>query len=108
MEKRLYLNTDFLSYIKNNQILELLTALILEPNEIKMIKFLSKPIISLDFDKNRKNKITWNAEEDTYISETEINEFLQEYEKLQKNINKTNIKNKLFDIINLKIDNLIG
>ena len=108
IEKRLYLNTDFLSYIKNNQILELLTAIILEPNEIKMIKFLSKPIISLDFDKNRKNKITWNAEEDTYISETEINEFLQEYEKLQKNINKTNIKNKLFDIINLKIDNLIG
>ena len=108
IEKRLYLNTDFLSYIKNNQILELLTAIILEPNEIKMIKFLSKPIISLDFDKNRKNKITWNAEEDNYISETEINEFLQEYEKLQKNINKTNIKNKLFDIINLKIDNLIG
>ena len=108
IEKRLYLNTDFLSYIKNNQILELLTAIILEPNEIQMIKFLSKPIISLDFDKNRKNKITWNAEEDNYISETEINEFLQEYEKLQKNINRTNIKNKLFDIINLEIDNLIG
>jgi hypothetical protein len=107
-EKKLFLNTDFLSYIKNMQMLEILTDLMLEINQIKMIKFLSKPIISLGVHNNLRNKITWNAEEDEEITEKEIEDFCKEYKKLYCNKNKSKVENKLFHIVNLEIDNLIG
>ena len=107
-EKKLFLNTDFLSYIKNMQMLEILTDLILEINQIKMIKFLSKPIISLGVHNNLRNKITWNAEEDEQITEKEIEIFCKEYKKLYYNKNKNHVEKKLFHIVNLEIDNLIG
>ncbi len=107
-EKKLFLNTDFLSYIKNIQMLEILTDLMLEDNQIRMIKFLSKPIISLGVHNNLRNKITWNPEEDEQISEKEIDDFCYEYKKLYKKTYKNNIEKKLFHIINLEIDNLIG
>ena len=107
-EKKIFLNTDFLSYIKNMQMLALLTDLMLEINHIKMIKFLSKPMIALGVHNNLKNKITWNAEEDEEITEKEIDNFCKEYKNLYNNNNKNHIEKKLFHIINLELDNLMG
>ena len=107
-EKLLFLNTDILSYIKNTQILEILTYLLLEPNQLMMIKFLSKHMLSLDNKSLFKNKVTWNAVSDNKICDNEFKDFCKGYKKLQNTIKKTNINQRLYEMLSNEIENLVG
>ena len=89
------------------QAIEVLAYVMLEPYQTRMIKFLTKPIISLSKTFNISNKVNWNLNEDN-ISESEMDNFCKEFKKLKTNIKKTNIEKRLFTIVNNEIDNLIG
>ena len=107
-EKKLFLNTDILSYLKNTQIIEILTYLILDSSQIDIIKFLSKHLLSLDNQDTIKNKVTWNAVKDNKMPDNEIYNFCKGYKQLQNNFQKSMIEKRLLDIVNKEIDNLIG
>lgn len=77
----------------------------IEPSQTRMIKFLTKPIISLTKTNQIENKMKWNSDN---ISESEINDFCQDFQKLKTNIKKTNIEKRLFTIVNNEIDHLIA
>ncbi len=106
-EKELFLRTDILSYTKNMHILEILTYILLEPNQIQMIKFLSKPTISLNKPKlNETHKVQWDINTKNKIPDNEIKDFCQEYKKLNSTVKKNDIDKKLFTIVNLELDHL--
>ena len=77
----------------------------IEPSQTRMINFLTKPIISLTNTNQIENKMKWNSDN---ISESEINDFCQDFQKLKTNIKKTNIEKRLFTIVNNEIDHLIA
>ena len=106
-EKELFLRTDILSYTKNMQILEILTYILLEPNQIQMIKFLSKPTISLNKPKlNDTHKVHWDINTKNKIPDNETKDFCQEYKKLNSTVKKNDVDKKLFTIVNLELDHL--
>ena len=107
-ESEFYLKTDIFSFIKNMQAIEVLAKVILEPSQTRMIKFLSKPIISLSTPIKQYNKVKWNLNEDNNISESEIDDFCEEFKQLKTNIKKNNIEKRLFNMVNTEIENLIG
>ena len=87
------------------QILEILTYILLEPNQIQMIKFLSKPTISLNKTKlNETHKVKWDINSKNKIPDNEIKDFCQEYKKLNSTVKKNDIDKKLFTIVNLELD----
>ena len=104
-EAGLYLKTDIFSYYRNMQAIEVLAYIMIEPSQTRMIKFLTKPIISLTKTNQIENKMKWNSDN---ISESEINDFCQDFQKLKTNIKKTNIEKRLFTIVNNEIDHLIA
>jgi len=87
------------------QAIEVLAYIMIEPSQTRMIKFLTKPIISLTKTNQIENKMKWNSDN---ISESEINDFCQDFKKLKTNIKKTNIEKRLFTIVNNEIDHLIA
>jgi len=106
-EKLLFLSSDILSYLKNMQILDILTYILLEPSQIKMLKFASKPVISINKRKSSTNKITWNLDNDNEENEIDIKDFCKGYKEIQTTIKKTKINKKLMTIVNEELDNLI-
>ena len=104
-EAGLYLKSDIFSYYRNMQAIEVLAYIMIEPSQTRMIKFLTKPIISLTNTNQIENKMKWNSDN---ISESEINDFCQDFQKLKTNIKKTNIEKRLFTIVNNEIDHLIA
>ena len=107
-ESEFYLKTDIFSFIKNMQAIEVMAKVILEPSQTRMIKFLSKPIISLSTPIKQYNKVKWNLNEDNNISESEIDDFCEEFKQLKTNIKKNNIEKRLFNMVNTEIETLIG
>ena len=107
-EKLLYLSSDILSYLKNMQILDILTYIILEPNQIKMLKFISKPVISFTEKKNSTNSISWKLEDDNEGKEKYVNDFYKGYKELQTTIKKTKMDKKFITILNEELDHLIS
>ena len=107
-EKLLYLSSDILSYLKNMQILDILTYIILEPNQIKMLKFISKPVISFTEKKNSTNSINWKLEDDNEGKEKYVNDFYKGYKELQTTIKKTKMDKKFITILNEELDHLIS
>jgi hypothetical protein len=106
-EKLLFLSSDILSYLKNMQILDILTHILLEPNQINMLNFISKPVISFNKQINSKKTISWNLK-DNEEKEKDINEFCKGYKELQTTIKKTKIDKKFITIINEELDDLIS
>ena len=107
-EAEFYLKTDIYSFIKNMQINEVMAKVILEPSQTRMIKFLSKPTISLSKTIKKTHIVKWNLNEENNISDDEIDNFCEEFKKLKTNIKKTNIEKRLFNMVSSEIDNLIG
>jgi hypothetical protein len=107
-EAEFYLKTDIYSFIKNMQIIEVMAKVILEPSQTRMIKFLSKPTISLTKTIKKTNKVKWNLNEENNISDSEIDDFCEEFKQLKTNIKKSNIEKRLFNMVNSEIENLIG
>ena len=109
-EKKLYLSTDILSYIKKMQIFDILLYILLEPSQIEMVNFLSKPIISNKMENNiisNSIKINFN-DVDHNNTEKEVNDFCKGYKKVKSSIKKTAIDQKLLNIVNIELDNLFG
>jgi hypothetical protein len=107
-EAEFYLKTDIFSFIKNIQAIEVMAKVILEPAQTRMIKFLSKPTISLSKTIKKTHIVKWNLNEENNISDDEIDDFCEEFKKLKTNIKKTNIEKRLFNMVSSEIDNLIG
>ena len=103
--KNIYFQLDILTYIKNNQSLEILTYILLEPYQRTMLKFLSKPSISLANKINIIEKL--NKHFSTDITDDELNEFCSMFKYLHKSIYKNNIEQRLFHLVNLEMNNLL-
>ncbi len=109
-ELKLYLSTDILSYIKKMQMLDILIYILLDPNQIEMINFLSRPVISSKKENTViPNSIKINIDNaDNNNTENEINDFCKGYKKIKSSLKKTTIDQKLYNIVNVELDNLFG
>ena len=104
-KKRLNFQMDVLTYLKNSQLIELLNYIILEPYQSILLKFISKPSVSL------VNKIDI-FEKIIYKNNSEITE--KEFENFEKSLKflfekkvKNNLEKRLLNLLNLEINNLI-
>ena len=70
-----------------------------------MLKFLSKPSISLVNKINIIEKINEHLCID--ITDDELNEFLSMFKYLQNNIYKNNNEQRLFQLVNVEMNNLL-
>ena len=104
--KNIYFQLDILTYIKNNQTLEILTYILLEPYQRTILKFLSKPSISLVNKLNIMEQLT----EDIYIgiNENELNEFCKKFNYLQNINSKNKIEKRLLHLVNVEMSNLLN
>ena len=109
-ELKLYLSTDILSYIKKMQMLDILIYILLDTNQIEMINFLSRPVISSKKENTViPNSIKINIDNaDNNNTENEINDFCKGYKKIKSSLKKTTIDQKLYNIVNVELDNLFG
>ena len=105
-KKNLFFQLDILTFIKNNQTLEILTYILLEPYQRTMLKFLSKPSISLVNKLNLMEQLT----EEIYIdiNDDDINEFCTMFKYLQNSNSKNNIEQRLFQLVTLEMNNLLN
>ena len=104
--KNLFFQLDVLTYIKNNQTLDILTYILLEPYQRTILKFLSKPSISLVNKLNIMEQLT----EDIYIgiNENELNEFCKKFNYLQNINSKNKIEKRLLHLVNVEMSNLLN
>ena len=65
-------------------------------------------MLSLDNKSLFKNKVTWNAVSDNKIYDNEFKDFCKGYKKLQNTIKKTNINQRLYEMLSNEIENLVG
>ena len=105
-KKNLDFQLDIFTYIKNNQTLEILTYVLLEPYQKTMLKFLSKPSISLVNNFNVLNQL--NVDFNVDINDEELNEFCSMFKYLQNTNDKNNQEQRLFELINLEINSLLN
>ena len=104
-KKRLNFQMDILTYLKNSQLIELLNYIILEPYQAILIKFISKPSVSLvnkiDIFEKIMNKNNFE------ISNKEFENFEKGFKFLCEKKEKNNLEKRLLNLVNLEINNLI-
>ena len=105
-KKNLDFQLDIFTYIHNNQILEILTYILLEPYQKTMLKFISKPSISLVKKFNVLEQL--NHEITVDINDEELDEFCTMFKYLQKTNYKSNEDQRLFELVNLEMNNLFN
>ena len=90
--------------------LDILIYILLDPNQIEMINFLSRPVISSKKENTViPNSIKINIDNaDNNNTENEINDFCKGYKKIKSSLKKTTIDQKLYNIVNVELDNLFG
>ena len=71
-----------------------------------MLKFLSKPSISLVNNFNVLNQL--NVDFNVDINDEELNEFCSMFKYLQNTNDKNNQEQRLFELINLEINSLLN
>ena len=87
-QKRFYFQLDILTYLEKIQQIEVIHKILFNNKEKKMIKFLSKPAISLDNKNNNDlNKIAYKQYH-PYSSQNQIDEIFKYYQYLDKKICK--------------------
>ena len=103
--EKFFLHLDILSYLRKMQQLDLLCYTLLNPRELNMINFISKPSISLvnEIDLYQKILLKYNAN----ISQKEINEFVDFVKILINKNKKTKVENNLLNIATEQLNNLI-
>ena len=103
--KRLNFQMDVLTYLKNSQLIELLNYIILEPYQSILIKFISKPSVSLvnkiDIFEKIMNKNNFE------ISNKEFENFEKGFRFLCEKKEKNNLEKRLLNLVNLEINNLL-
>ena len=104
-KKRLNFQMDVLTYLKNSQLIELLSYIILEPYQAILIKFISKPSVSLvnkiDIFEKIMNKNNFE------ISNKEFENFEKGFKFLCEKKEKNNLEKRLLNLVNLEINNLL-
>ncbi len=104
-KKRLNFQMDVLTYLKNSQLIELLNYIILEPYQAILIKFISKPSVSLvnkiDIFEKIMNKNNFD------ISNKEFENFEKGFKFLCEKKEKNNLEKRLLNLVNLEINNLL-
>ena len=103
--EKFFLNLDILSYLRKMQQLDLLCYTLLNPRELNMINFISKPSISLvnEIDLYQKILLKFNAN----ISQKEINEFVDFVKILINKNKKTKVENNLLNLATAQLNNFI-
>lgn len=96
---------DILNFMKSMATLEMLTYIILEPYQMKMLKFLSKPSISVASKINKVNQLKEDLKMD--ITEDEMRELLNHLNIIENNMKTSNIEKRLYDIINMEFEYLL-
>ena len=91
--------------ILNMATLEMLTYIILEPYQMKMLKFLAKPSISVASKINKVNQLKEDLKMD--ITEDEMRELLNHLNIIENNMKTSNIEKRLYDIINMEFEYLL-
>ena len=91
--------------MKSMATLEMLTYIILEPYQMKMLKFLSKPSISVASKINKVNQLKEDLKMD--ITEYEMRELLNHLNIIENNMKTSNIEKRLYDIINMEFEYLL-
>ena len=96
---------DILNFMKSMATLEMLTYVILEPYQMKMLKFLAKPSISVASKINKVNQLKEDLKMD--ITEEEMRELISHLNIIENNIQKSDVEKRLYDIINMEFEYLL-
>ena len=98
-KEKIFESLDVLNYLKLTQELKFLEIIFLNKNEYNILKYISKPCISLVNKYSEENTIKKTDKE-------KLNEFFENYKILLQNKNKTLHQQKLEKIIEIEINNL--
>ncbi len=101
---KLFFGLDILTYLRNLQRTEYLNFILLEPYQNVLIGYMTKPSISLDYQfdvfEHLKNK--YNPD----FTGKDVDDFLKSYNHLTEIKNKTSVDTRLFNIVNIELENL--
>ena len=102
----IYFQLDILNYMKNMTSLEILIYSLLEPYQMKMLKFVTKPCISVA---NQINSIEQIKNEfNIDITEKDLNELFEQVKIIENKKDRNNVEKRLCKIVNNELQNLIG
>ncbi len=102
---KLLINLDIHVYYNKMHMIELLNFILFEPYQNSILKLISKPYISLE--SSKPNLVDYLPK--IYRSDLnfqEIKEFSLSYNKILNSSNKNKIDEKLFNMVNIDIENL--
>jgi hypothetical protein len=102
-KKMLNVELDILNYLKHTQIIDLINYILLEKNQSCLLKFISKPSISLANKVNFYQKIRFY---DNYNSD--FDDFEKNLRFLVGKKEKTHLEKKLLNLVEMEINNLIN
>ena len=106
-QKRFYFQLDILTYLEKIQQIEIIHNILFNNKEKKMIRFLSKPAISLNNEDNDFKKIS-DKQYHPYNNQSQIDEIFKYYQYLDKKICKNNYEEKLYILAKLHIEKLLN
>ena len=106
-QTRFYIQLDILTYLEKIQQIEVIHKILFNNKEKKMIKFLSKPAISLDNKNNNDLKKIAYKQYHPYSSQNQIDEIFKYYQYLDKKICKNENEEKLYILAKLHIEKML-
>jgi hypothetical protein len=102
----IYYQLDILNYMRNMTALDILIYSLLEPYQMKMLKFVTKPCISVA---NQINSIEQIKNEfNIDITEKDLNELFEQVKIIENKKDRNNVEKRLCKIVNNELQNLIG
>ena len=107
-QRRFYFQLDILTYLEKIQQIDIINKILFNNKEKKMIKFLSKPAISLDNESSKDFKKITDKQYHPYSSQSQIDEIFKYYQYLDKKICKNNYEEKLYILAKLHIEKLLN
>ncbi len=102
----IYFQLDILNYMKNMTSLEILIYSLLEPYQMKMLRFVTKPCISVANQINSVQQI--KNEFNIDITEDDLNELFEQVKIIERKKDRNNVEKRLCQIVNNELENLIG
>jgi hypothetical protein len=102
---KLLINLDIHVYYNKMHMIELFNFILFEPYQNSILKLISKPYISLE--SSKPNLVDYLPK--IYRSDLnfqEIKDFSLSYNKILNSSNKNKIDEKLFNMVNIDIENL--
>jgi hypothetical protein len=106
-KKKFFIQLDILNYLEKINQIELCNSVLMNHKEVKLIKFLSKPNISIHkknadiFDKIYKDN------QYKFLYQNQIDSVFKYYISLKKKDNKSPVEERLLNIAEIQIDNML-